>query len=61
MKIKNLISFQNKKYLKKIQPNQKKYLFKKLKKNNIFLNFIEIYMKKAIKSTNQIKNIISLG
>ena len=27
MKIINLISFQNKKYLKKIQPNQKKYFF----------------------------------
>ena len=27
MKIKNLISFQNKKYLKKIQPNQKSIFF----------------------------------
>ena len=39
MKIINLISFQNKKYLKKIQSNQKKYYFLSFLKENkkIFL------------------------
>ena len=38
MKIKDLISFQNKKYLKKIQPNQKIFFYLFLKnKKYIFL------------------------
>ena len=43
--------FQNNKYLKKIQPNQKKN--SSLKKN-IFIKLKNIFFKK-IKSTNQIK------
>ena len=55
MKIKNLISFQNKKYLKKIQLNQNKifFIFFKKKFKKFFLKK-KIY-EKVIKSTNQIK------
>ena len=53
MKIKNLISFQNKKISREIQPNQKKYFFIFFKKTKKY--FFKKYMKKVIKSTNQIK------